>query len=220
MHVNRKGAVEAGYDRMSGAYLASKDENDKATGEALDDLIRRLPEGAAVLDLGCGAGFPVAQRLAQRFVVTGVDISAEQLKLAREYVPIATFIKADMSELELPQGSFDAVVALYSIIHVPREEHGSLLRKIRRWLKPGGIFLATWPLTEWEGEEENWEGWGATMWWSHFDKQTYIDMLRHSGFEIEWAEEKTSGSETWIWALAARQSRSGDVAKSNATQDT
>ncbi len=214
MDVNHKGTVEAGYDRMSGAYLASKDPNDKATREALDEIIELLPEGAAVLDLGCGAGYPVAQRLAQRFVVTGVDISAEQLKLARERVPVAKFIKADMTELELPQGSFDAVIALYSIIHVPREEHGVLLRKIRRWLKPGGIFLATWPITEWEGEEENWEGWGATMWWSHFDKQTYIDMLGNSGFEIEWAEEKTSGSETWMWALAARRSRSDDVAKS------
>lgn len=215
MHVNHKGAnhkgtVEAGYDRMSGAYLASKDPSDKATREALDDILQRLPEGAAVLDLGCGAGYPVAQRLAQRFVVTGVDISAEQLKLARERVPIAKFIKADMTELELPQGSFDAVVALYSIIHVPREEHGALLRKIRRWLKPGGIFLATWPITEWEGEEEDWEGWGATMWWSHFDKQTYMDMLGSSGFEIEWAKEKTSGSETWMWALAMKRSRQHD----------
>jgi len=211
MDVNHKGIVEAGYDRMSGAYLASKNPKDKATREAMEDILQRLPEGAAVLDLGCGAGFPVAQRLAQRFVVTGVDISAEQLKLARENVPIAKFIKADMAELELSQGSFDAVIALYSIIHVPREEHGALLRKIRRWVKPVGIFLATWPLTEWEGEEENWEGWGATMWWSHFDKQTYIDMLGQSGFEIEWAEEKTSGSETWMWALAARQNRSSDV---------
>ncbi len=163
-----------------------------------------------MLDLGCGAGFPVSQALAQRFVVTGVDISAEQLKLAKEHVLNATFIKADMTELELPHGSFDAVVALYSIIHVPRDEHGALLRKIRRWLKPGGIFLATWPLTEWEGEEENWEGWGATMWWSHFDKQTYIDMLGKSGFEIKWAAEKTSGSETWMWALATKRSRQHD----------
>jgi len=210
MHVDHKGIVEAGYDRMSGAYLASKNPNDMATKEALDDIFQRLPEGAAVLDLGCGAGVPVAQRLAQRFVVTGVDISAEQIRLARERVPIAKFIKADMTGLELPYGTFDAVVALYSIIHVPREEHGALLRRIRRWLKPGGIFLATWPLTEWEGEEANWEGWGATMWWSHFDKETYVGMLRQSGFEIEWADEKKSGAETWMWALATRRSRQYD----------
>ena len=210
MTVNHKGTVEAGYDRMSGDYLASKDPSDRATAEALDDLVQRLPEGAAVLDLGCGAGYPVAQRLAQQFAVTGVDISAEQLKLAREHVPNATFIKADMAELELPQGSFDAVIALYSIIHVPREEHEPLLRKIRTWLKPGGIFLATWPITEWEGEEENWEGWGATMWWSHFDKQTYLDMLGQSGFSIQWVEEKISGNETWVWALATKRSRQHD----------
>ena len=74
------------------------------------------------------------------------------------------------------------MVAFYSIIHVPREEHPTLLGRIYGWLKPGGVFLATWPFTAWEGEEENWEGWGAPMWWSHYGADENVDMLREAGF--------------------------------------
>ena len=79
-----------------------------------------------MLDLGCGAGVPVTRWLADRgFAVTGVDVSAKQLELARTYVPEGTFIKADMTEVVFGPESFDAVVAFHSIIHVPRTEHRS-----------------------------------------------------------------------------------------------
>ena len=108
--------------------------------------------------LGCGAGVPVTHWLAQRFEATGVDVSAKQLELARQHVPAASFVRADMSELDFPAGSFDAVVAFYSIIHVPRMEHPALVSRIYSWLRPGGRFLATWAVSAWEGEDENWEG--------------------------------------------------------------
>ena len=56
-----------------------------------------------------------------------------------------------MTTLDFKPETFDAVVSFYSIIHVPREEHLALIDKIALWLKPGGSFLATWPLTAWEG---------------------------------------------------------------------
>jgi ubiquinone/menaquinone biosynthesis C-methylase UbiE len=201
-----KELVEAGYDHMAEQYLASKSAGDQALLAALEDLASRLVPGANVLDLGCGAGVPATQWLAQRFVVTGVDISARQLDLARQHVPAAHFIRSDMSSLEFPPNTFDAVVALYSIIHVPRDEQPDLLNRIYSWLKPSGTFLATWAMSEWEGDEKNWEGWGAPMWWSHYDAQTNLAMLRAAGFTIAWAEPRTSGSagETWMWALAKR----------------
>jgi ubiquinone/menaquinone biosynthesis C-methylase UbiE len=51
--------------------------------------------------------------------MTGVDISAAQLALARQHVPNATLIQADMMALAFPPASFDAIVALYSLIHLP-----------------------------------------------------------------------------------------------------
>ena len=203
MDPERKGAV--GYDRMAEGYLRSKDPDDSTTLAALDELARDLPPGGAVLDLGCGAGVPVTQWLARRFRVTGVDISARQLELARERVPEVTLIEASMIAVDFAPGSFDAAVAFHSIIHVPRAEQPALLRRIHRWLKPGGAFLATWAVREWEGKEEDWEGWGATMWWSHYDADTNLQMLRVAGFGIMTADMRTSGEETWLWVQAHKE---------------
>jgi ubiquinone/menaquinone biosynthesis C-methylase UbiE len=197
-----KRMVEAGYDQIAEQYLAVKGAYDPVTRAALDEMARGLPDGAAVLDLGCGAGVPVTEWLAQRFAVTGVDISARQLELARARVPGATFIKADMAALDFPPGTFDAVVSFYAIIHVPREEQAALLARIHRWLKPGGAFLALWAMGDWEGTEPDWEGWGAPMWWSHYGQEANLAMLRAAGFAIESADVRTTQGETWLWVLA------------------
>jgi ubiquinone/menaquinone biosynthesis C-methylase UbiE len=203
-----KRTVEAGYDRIADQYLASKDPEDPATLAALEELACCLPSGASVLDLGCGAGVPVTRWLAERFAVTGVDVSPKQLDLARQHVPQAEFVKADMTELSFEPESFDAVFAFHSIIHVPRSEHPALLGKIQRWLRPGGAFLATWAFGAWEGEDEDWEGWGAPMLWSHHDGETSLELLRGAGFEVERAETRTTSGpgsdESWLWVLTRK----------------
>ena len=206
--------VESGYDRMAEQYLATKDLEDLLALAALEDLASLLPSGAAVLDLGCGAGVPVTRWLANRsFAVTGVDVSARQLDLARKNVPAGTFLKADMTELTFAPESFDAAVAFHSIIHVPRAEHLALLESIHRWLRPEGVFLATMSVSENEGREEDWEGWGAPMVWSHYDSEANVAMLGGVGFEIQYAEPRTGpgtgDAETWLWVLARKRSREG-----------
>jgi SAM-dependent methyltransferase len=206
--------VESGYDHMAEHYLATKDPEDPLMLAALEGLARELSSEAAVLDLGCGAGVPATRWLAERgFVVTGVDFSAKQLELARSNLPAGTFIKADMTELAFTPETFDAVVAFSSIIHIPREDQPALLESIHRWLKPGGYFLANWATSEWEGEEDDWEGWGAPMRWSHYGWETNLKMLRDTGFEIVSTEARTGkgtgDDETWLWVLAQKSSSVG-----------
>jgi len=203
--------VEAGYDRMAEQYLATKDPEDPLALAALKDLASLLPPGATVLDLGCGAGVPVTRWLADiGFAVTGVDVSARQLELARRNVPEGTFLKGDMTEVVFAPETFDAAVAFHSIIHVPRSEHPALLQRIHRWLRPGSALLATMTVTDYEGREEDWEGWGAPMVWSHWGRSANVAMLREAGFEIEYAEPRTGDeSETWLWVLASKRPREG-----------
>lgn len=215
MNEPHRRTVESGYDRMAEQYLATKDPEDPLALRALEDLASLLPSEATVLDLGCGAGVPVTRWLADRgFAVTGVDVSAKQLELARVHVPDGTFIKADMTEVLFGPETFDAVVAFHSIIHVPRTEHPALLECIRRCLRPGGALLATMTVADYEGREEDWEGWGAPMVWSHYDRNANVAMLREAGFEIRYAEPRTDGgtgdkTETWLWVLASKRSREG-----------
>lgn len=103
---------------MSRAYRAD-DAEDGAYAEWLDLLESRVEPGARILDLGCGCGIPVARRLAGRYEVTGIDISPVQVARARELVPGATFLCADMTGLQLPDERFGAIVCLYALIHLP-----------------------------------------------------------------------------------------------------
>ena len=124
--------------------------------------------------------------LAERYAVTGVDVSARQLELARRLVPAATFVKGDMTALDFEPETFDAVVAFHSIIHVPRDRAPGAaagsppLAQARRLLSRDPDRRRTW-----EGEDADWEGWGAAMRWSHHDGETNLAMLGDAGFEIE-----------------------------------
>ena len=139
-----KKIVEAGYDAIAEHYLAwSAQISDDPRAHYLDELDRRLGDNAKILELGCGAGVPSTRELAERHDVLGVDLSQQQLDLARVNVPTARFEKADMTALDFPDGEFDAIAAFYSILHVPRAEQPALIAKIARWLRPGGLFLAS-----------------------------------------------------------------------------
>jgi SAM-dependent methyltransferase len=158
-----------------------------------------------VLDLGCGAGVPVAAALAAAgHTVVSVDGSLAQISLARDNVPAGEFIQADMTEVDFSVRSFDAVAAFYSITHVPRGEHDALLRRIGGWLKPDGPLVASLgdALSDWRGE------WlGTEMFFSHYDAKANLALLRGAGFVIDRSEVMAQDNETarFLW-VAARAS--------------
>ena len=183
-----KRIVADGYDAMAERYLAWSDLRPSPTRlRYLALALELIPAGSDVLELGCGAGIPMTAALADGRNVTAVDISATQLALARANVPGAIFIQADMTSLEFEPASFDAVVAFYSLTHVPRSEHGDLLGRIRRWLRPGGLFLASMGADDEPGEVE--AGWlGVDMYFSHFGAKANRRLVEKAGFSVEHAE--------------------------------
>jgi SAM-dependent methyltransferase len=203
-----KRIVADGYDRIAETY---RDWAARSPGEVrtryTDLLLATLPPGAAVLELGCGTGQPVTRRLAERFHVTGVDIAARHIALARAAIPQARFIQADMAALDFPPGSFDAVGAFYSIIHLPREEHADLLRRIAGWLRPGGLLVATMGAGDTPaGVEADWLG--APMYWSHFDSTTNRRLVTAAGLDLVAARDETEDEDgtpvTFLWVVARK----------------
>jgi SAM-dependent methyltransferase len=201
----RREVVRTGYDTLGDRYAAwaariDDDPRDRFAAE----LTARLEPGADVLDLGCGPGVPTGAVLAERFAVVGVDVSEVQLERARREVPTATFLHADLTEVDFPDGSFDAVVALYSITHVPREAHPRMFDRIAGWLRPGGLLLASLGARG----SEDWLGeWlGTEMFFSSWDAETNRRLLRGAGFELVLDEVVTmrepEGPSTFHWVLA------------------
>lgn len=182
--------VRNGWDRASRIYRPDGTDrdafghDDRQHRDWLRPLLDELPVGARVLDLGCGCGVPDDRLLSERFSVTGVDISPVQIERARATVPRAHFVLGDMTTVEFEHGSFDAVVCLYSLIHVPLHEQEALLRRVRQWLRGGGWFVLMTGRNAFEGTEDDWLGSGATMSWSHADATTYRGWLAAAGFGV------------------------------------
>ena len=177
--------MRRGYDALSFRYRADDDTAEGHYTAWLAGLRERLPPGAAVLDLGCGAGVPVARALAaDGFAVTGVDLSEVQVGRARRLVPGAMLVRADATRVQFRPRSFDAVVCLYTLIHLPLEEQPALLGRVAGWLRPDGWLLATTGQRAWTGTEEGWLGGSATMWWSQADAATYREWIERAGLEV------------------------------------
>lgn len=155
-----KAVVEHGYNTIAPAYLAWSAPRPTTTRlHYLNKLLSLLSPGASVLELGCGAGVPSTQSLvAHDLKVTAVDISSAQIDLARQHVPQATLIHADMTTLSFQPGSFDAIVAFYSIFHLPKEEQGEMIGRLAGWLKEGGWLLFNLGSAEGDRVMDNWMG--------------------------------------------------------------
>ena len=183
----RKRIVRDGYDKIARAYLEARDVAG-ADIPLLADLIARLPRDARVLDAGCGAGVPVTRLLGEVARVIAVDISQAQLRLARQHVPSAALVCADIAAPGFQDASFDAICSYYAVIHVPRDEHPALLRNFHRILKPHGYVLLTMGRGETAGSVES-DWFGAPMYWSHYDSATNVRLLGECGFAVLWSKD-------------------------------
>lgn len=175
-----KQIVVDGYELCGSAYHAARAQ--EAVPE-LELVLSVLTPGAAVLDIGCGSGIPITATLAEHAAVSGVDISPSQIERARSRIPTAHFIVGDIMDQHFEKGSFDAVVAFYSVFHLPRDQHRELLARIDGWLKPGGHLLMTAAGSSHAGYTEA-DFFGATMYWSHYDAPWYREKLEELGYEV------------------------------------
>jgi ubiquinone/menaquinone biosynthesis C-methylase UbiE len=135
----RRNAQAAVFDNIGERYDQAfpHKEGQIAAGEWLTG---QLPEGARVLDAGCGTGVPTARQLQEAgFSVTGTDISAVMLAMARQNVPGAEFRHLDLTGIGPELGRFEAAVAFFSLLMLPRSDIPAVLARLRDVLVPGGL---------------------------------------------------------------------------------
>jgi cyclopropane fatty-acyl-phospholipid synthase-like methyltransferase len=197
--------VADGYDAMIDTWESWSGQITDETRHAwADDLVARLDSEARVLELGCGGGTRETSELAERFALTGVDLSRRQLERARERVPKATLVEADITTVEFDPASFEAIVSFYAFNHIPRELLRPLLGRIHRWLVPGGWLMTTFATID----EEGWTGefLGAPTFFSGFAPETNSQLVRRAGFTVERdevvmiAEPEQPASFQWVLA--------------------
>lgn len=134
--------TQAVYQRQAAVYDRGRDCS-LFERPWLERATRGVPCGGAVLDLGCGAGAPIAQWLVgQGYAVTGADFSDNMLALFSECLPQAKAVHADMRHLALGD-RFDAIIGWGSFFHLTPDEQRKAVPLIAGHLASGGRLLLT-----------------------------------------------------------------------------
>jgi SAM-dependent methyltransferase len=134
------------YDRIAEEYaarVAGELEHKPLDRMLLDEFAERVKGAGRVCELGCGPGH-VTRYLHDRGVdICGIDLSPGMLEQARKLNPAIEFRQGNMLALDVEDGTWAAIVAFYSIVHIPRADILPTFREMFRTLKPGGLlFLA------------------------------------------------------------------------------
>ena len=186
-------ALEDSYDRVADEYVRriyGELEHKPLDQQLLDQFASQVRGVGLVCDLGCGPGH-VARYLHERGVpVCGVDLAPEMVKRARELNPGIDFQVGDMRRLDVPDGAWAAIVAFYSIIHIPRAEVVAVLREFFRALAPGGLLLLGFHIgSDVLHLEELWNQ-QVSMDFYFFRTEEMAGYLNSAGLEVEQIVER------------------------------
>ena len=115
-----------------------------------DKFISRLPQGATILDFGCGSGRDTKYFLEQGFKVTATDGSEELCKMASEYtgIPVKQMLFMELDEVAV----YDGVWACSSILHCSYEDLVAVMQKINKALKNNGVLYTSFKYGMFSGE--------------------------------------------------------------------
>lgn len=161
------------YDRDRGRSL-----QERAWLDRFADLI---PAGAAVLDLGCGMGEPIAGYLIRRGVqVTGVDTSPTLIEMCRARFPAHEWIVADMRRLALGR-SFEGLLAWDSVFHLSMNDQRAMFEVFAAHARRGAALM----FTSGTGEGESVGSYrGEPLYHASLSSGEYRARLAEHGFEV------------------------------------
>ncbi|KJF73527.1 MULTISPECIES: bifunctional 2-polyprenyl-6-hydroxyphenol methylase/3-demethylubiquinol 3-O-methyltransferase UbiG [Rhizobium/Agrobacterium group] len=165
------------YTDNAGAYTSRGQAPDRLH---LEKFLARLPDGATILELGCGGGQDSEFMLAAGFDVRPTDGTPEIAKEAelRLGIPVATLLFEDIRDV----AAYDGVWANACLLHVPRPSLPGIIGRIHTALKQGGVFYASFKAGEAEGRD------AFGRYYNYPSKAWLEDLYRHFGWaslEIE-----------------------------------
>src|SRR5580704_10555768 len=130
------------WDDWNSTYAdgALDEPSERRMREILGALTDSRIAGARILEVGCGMG-RLSSKLRQFGKVTAVDLGVKIIETAQARYPDIDFRSGNVHTLDLPVNSFDAIVTLETLSHVP--DQPGFLHRLAQLLKPGGFLLIT-----------------------------------------------------------------------------
>ncbi len=203
--------IPAIYERYALEWDADRNNstwNDKGWH---DRFIQCLPEGATVLDLGCGSAMPVAHHLVQHgFRVTGVDTSPALIALCRKRLPDQEWMVSAMQAVALHR-RFDGILGWDSFFFLTHDEQRSMFKVFAAHAALSAFLMFN---TGGEYGEAIGEYRGEPLYHASLDSAEYQVLLEQSGFDVvAYAlEDPTAGGRT-VWLAQSRKHEHPFVSK-------
>jgi SAM-dependent methyltransferase len=187
MELSKLTNVQATYDSVAEEYarrIYDELSHKPLDRELLDRFAARVKESGMVCDLGCGPGH-VAKYLARCGVnVCGLDLSARMVEIARRLNPEIRFNQGDMFHLNVEEGAWAGIAAMYSIIHTSPADLPTVFREMRRVLRPGGWLLLAFHVGTEIIHRDEWWGIPVSIDAYFFDPEEIAGVLAHAGFTV------------------------------------
>jgi len=188
MHPQRPSDCQSIYDRIAAEYtarIAGELEHKPLDRMLLDEFAARLKGAGRVCELGCGPGH-VARYLHDRGVdIFGIDLSPGMIEQARKLNPGIEFQQGNMLALDVEDGAWAAIVAFYSIVHIPKTDILQAFREMFRVLKPGGLLFLAFHIGLEVLREENLWGHEVSLDLVFYARKEVERSLGLAGFAIE-----------------------------------
>lgn len=190
------------YERRAADWDAARARGKFLEKPILDRLVAGLPSGGAVLDVGCGAGAPIAEYLIERGLsVTGIDSSPSLIARCRERYPQGEWIVADMRRLALGR-AFDGLIAWHSLFHLTPGDQRAMLAVLAAHAAPGAHLL----FTHGHGHGETiGEFGGEPLYHASLDLEEYDRVLAMHGFETVASAVSDPECGAASWRMARRR---------------
>jgi ubiquinone/menaquinone biosynthesis C-methylase UbiE len=198
------------YDHMAKDWTSSPWDEGWWSG-AITSLTQFLPKGARILDAGCGGGAVVRELWKQGFAAEGFDFSQKMLEIARQRVPQAKFVVADIYDLSgFEDGVYDAIVLQAVLLHIPKKDCSEILRNLVAKLRPGGYLLVAVKQVKLDRPEEtiekdNYFGYEIERFFSYFTMPELQGYLKDQGLKIVFENVETMGPTHWLQLIGHKQ---------------
>ena len=169
------------YERHALSWDADRRVSGWTDKPFIERFLGFLPQGATVLDLGCGGGSPVALHMvAQGFRVTGVDSSPTLISLCRTRMPDQEWAVGDMRSLALGR-RFDGVLAWDSFFHLRHKDQRTMFDIFAAHAAPAAILM----FNAGPGHSEAVGSYrGDPLYHASLDASEYETLLAGSGFDF------------------------------------
>ena len=189
------------YSKIAHSYLKAN-RNRFFIRKAMRRFVSLLPDGATVLDVGCGPGFDSAELLTHNIFPVSLDLSLTMMQVGRTQFE-CNFVQADMCNLPIKQ--VDGIWANASLLHLPRATAITTLSEFARCLRSEGVLYLAVKSGDGEGWTKRSYGHAEPRFFCYWQPDQ-LDEALSAEFDIHYRiENKVFNTSSWLLRIAKKR---------------